>query len=262
MENPPTQSSMLPWAVALIITALCWLVTIRSVGQMTGDMPMPGGWIMSMAWMPGQPMIGAAVTFLVMWEVMMVAMMLPSAMPMVLLYGRLLEARQARGEPGVPRLVLLAGYFSAWLIFGTVAFAVGSAIAGWSMRAANVSRAIPAATGLALVLAGVYQLTPLKRACLSHCRSPLSFFTTGWRSGWCGTFTLGLHHGTYCTACCWALMLIQLALGIMDVRLMAAVAAIIGLEKSSRYGYRIATGVGVVSIAVGAYLAVRSLLTA
>ena len=145
-------------------------------------MPMPGGWSMSMAWMSmgRQSLPGHAAMFLLMWAVMMVAMMLPAVMPAVLLHQRLVEARVKRGSPGGgSQLLLLAGYFSVWVAFGALAYAVGMTLAAMAMRSIRVSVMVPAATGLALAAAGAYQLTRWKRLCLQHCRSPLDFFAHG-----------------------------------------------------------------------------------
>lgn len=243
-----------PLAMAAIVTLACWAATAYSAAAMSGTMPMPGGWNMSMAWMrmPGQSALGAAVMFLVMWQVMMVAMMLPSALPMALLYRGLAASRRARGVPAPPAAVLLTGYFATWLLFGLVAYVVGVGLSALAMRSEPVSRMIPAATGLALVLAGIYQLTPWKQLCLTHCRSPLSFFAACWKPGWWGTLRLGVHHGAYCAGCCWALMLIQLAIGVMNLPLMAALAGVIWIEKIWRHGPRMARAAGWAAIAGGA----------
>ena len=243
-----------PLAAAATVTVVCWAATVYSARAMTGTMAMPGGWDMSMAWMlmPGQTALDAAVMFLVMWQVMMVAMMLPSAMPMALLYRGLAASRRSRGVSAPPAAVLLTGYFATWLLFGLIAYVFGFALSALAMRNEAVSRMIPAATGLALVLAGLYQLTPWKRLCLTHCRSPLSFFAACWKPGWWGTLRLGVHHGAYCAGCCWALMLIQLAIGVMNLPLMATVAGVIWIEKTWRHGERMAQAAGWAAIAAGA----------
>jgi len=253
-------SPVVPWTAALVVTGLCWAITLREAQRMAGGMRMPGDWMMSMAWMamPGQSSMDAAVMFLAMWEAMMIAMMLPSAMPLVLLYQRLGISRRALGRAAPSQVVLLAGYFLVWLAFGVVAFVAGFGLSALAMRQEGISRAIPAATGVALIVAGVYQVTPLKRACLRHCRSPLSFFTHGWREGWYATFRLGVHHGAYCAACCWALMLIQLAIGVMNLPLMLAIALVIGIEKSWRYGERFAAAAGVAAIVAGVVITARA----
>jgi predicted metal-binding membrane protein len=262
----PDDAERGPLAVALVtaavVTAACWVATVRGGRAMAGSMPMPGGWAMSMAWMPmpGQTALGAALMFLGMWEVMMIAMMLPSAMPMVLLHRRVRLVRAPAGERVAPETVLLCGYFAVWLLFGVIAYLGGVVLATAAMRSPAVSRAVPAATGLALVVSGVWQCTPWKLRCLAHCRSPLSFVAQGWRPGWRGAFRLGLHHGAYCAACCWALMAMQLAVGVMNLAAMVGIALVIFVEKVWRRGDRLATAVGVVAIVAGAAQLVAILL--
>jgi predicted metal-binding membrane protein len=242
------------WIVALLVSAVCWVLTVGSAQNMAGGMPMPGGWVMSMGWMvmPGHSVAAAAVMFLGMWDVMMVAMMLPSVLPVVLLYRGLVRSRKSREIPVVPETVLLAGYFIVWTAFGLVAFAVGLWFAGLTMRSDGLSRLAPALSGVALTMAGVYQVTPLKRSCLNHCRSPLSFFSSSWREGWIGALRLGAHHGAYCIACCWALMVVQMVIGVMNVWMMVLIAGVIAIEKSWKHGERFAVAAGLVTVTVGA----------
>ena len=197
--------------------------------------------------------------FLAMWTVMMVAMMLPSVMPVVLLHRRLIHARREReGVAAGSNLLLLVGYFAIWTGFGAVAYALGVAIAGGAMRYAPLSRAVPAASGVTLVVAGVYQLTGWKQACLAHCRSPLEFFSQHRIRRASDSLMFGIHHGAYCAACCWALMAIQLVLGVMSVPLMAGVALVILLEKAWKHGQAFAMVVGIVAIVGGALLVLRA----
>jgi predicted metal-binding membrane protein len=248
-------------ALAAIITLAAWIVTVRGATMMSMSMPMPGGWSMSMTWMRmGESGAVHAAMFMAMWDAMMIAMMLPSAMPAVLLHGRLIETRHERGESGGgSRFLLLFGYFAVWTLFGAVAYVIGMGIAGAAMRSVDVSRMIPAATGIILAVAGIYQLTNLKQACLSHCRSPLHFFMQHQIRRATDSLMFGLHHGAYCALCCWGLMAIQLALGVMSVPLMVVVAAIIFIEKQWKYGPQFAMVVGVVTILSGMAIAVRAL---
>jgi predicted metal-binding membrane protein len=247
--------------IAAIVTVAAWVYTISTAGAMSASMPMPGGWSMSMAWMSmgHQSVLAHTAMFLAMWAVMMVAMMLPSVMPAVLLHSRLIASRVERGErrAGSP-VLLLAGYFSIWMAFGAVAYAIGMTIAAAAMRSMRVSVLVPAATGAALAAAGAYQLTQWKQICLRHCRSPLEFFARHDIRRSIDSWRFGLHHGAYCAACCWGLMVIQLALGVMSVPLMALVALIILLEKQWRHGEMLARLVGAASIAVGIFLALRA----
>jgi predicted metal-binding membrane protein len=248
-------------ALAGAFTIAAWAYTIRSAGAMSGAMPMPGGWSMSMAWMPmgDQPVAARVAMFLIMWTVMMVAMMLPSVMPTVLIHRRLIESRRERGEAAAgSNFLLLAGYFGTWTGFGAVAYAVGIAITGAAMRYAPLSRAVPLASGITLVVAGAYQLIGWKQTCLAHCRSPLEFFSHHPIRRPSDSLKCGLHNGAYCAACCWALMAMQLVLGVMSLPLMAVVALVILLEKAWKHGRALAVVVGIVAIAGGVCLVVRA----
>lgn len=220
---------------------------------------------MSMAWMSmgHQSPLAHAAMFLVMWAVMMIAMMLPSVMPAVLLHRRLVRSRVERGDRAAgSQFLLLAGYFSIWVAFGAVAYAIGMTVAAAAMRSVRVSVLVPVATGAALAAAGVYQLTQWKQLCLRHCRSPLDFFARHEIRRPGDSWRFGVHHGAYCAACCWGLMAIQLSLGVMSVPLMALVALIILLEKQWRHGETLARVVGVASLAAGIFLALRGTIPA
>jgi predicted metal-binding membrane protein len=256
-----TSDRWLAFSIAGVVTAVAWAITVRGASSMSGRMPMPGGWSMSMAWMAmgNQSTVERAAMFLVMWTVMMVAMMLPSVMPVVLLHRRLIDARTERGESGTgSNLLLLFGYFAVWAGFGAIAYVIGISISSAVMRNVSLSRAVPAATGATLAAAGLYQLTSWKRMCLSHCRSPLEFFSRHRIRTSADSLMFGLHHGAYCAACCWALMVIQLALGVMSLPLMVAVAVVIFLEKQWRYGQTMAAAVGMAAVVGGALMVLRA----
>ena len=247
--------------IPAIVTIAAWAYTISSANAMSSTMPMPGGWSMSMAWMSmgQQSLLAHATMFLIMWSVMMVAMMLPSVMPAVLLHRRLIQSRLERGDRAAgSHALLLAGYFFVWLLFGAVAYAIGMTVAAAAMDSVDVSVLVPAATGLALAAAGAYQLTHWKQICLRHCRSPLDFFARHDIRRMSDSWRFGVHHGAYCAACCWGLMVIQLVLGVMSVPLMAIVALVILLEKQWRHGEVLARVVGAASLAGGIFLALRA----
>ena len=223
-----------------------------------GEMPMPGGWTMSMAWMrmPGQTWPGAAASFLGMWVVMMVAMMLPSLVPMLWRY------RQAVGSTGEPRLAQLTalvgtGYFSVWTLFGMAAFPLGVALAAVEMQQPVLARAIPIAVGAVVLIAGALQFTAWKARHLACCRTaPARGRTlpadagTAWRHG----LRLGLH----CTYACGGLMAILLVIGVMDLRAMAVVTAAITVERLAPAGERVARAIGAVVIGAGLFLIARA----
>jgi predicted metal-binding membrane protein len=156
---------------------------------------------------------------------MMIAMMLPSALPMLLLYRWVLRFRD-EASLGRATWSLGAGYFTVWLAFGAAAYLVGAVVAQGAMRFETVSRAVPAASGIALVVAGIYQSTPWKTACLRHCRNPTQLVSGHLgRRAWRDALSLGLHHGAFCAGCCWGLMRVQLVLGVMSIGAMVLVAA-------------------------------------
>lgn len=187
--------------------------------------------------------------FLAMWVAMMVAMMFPAAAPMVLMYGRM-----RRSDP--PSVALFTGaYIVLWFAFGVLAYLlsamVESAASGSEWVAMNWGRA----GGILLVVAGVYQFTPLKDVCLRQCRSPLSFVMTRWRDGRGGAVRMGLTHGLYCMGCCWLLFLILIPLGVMNVAAMIAVAGIVFAEKVIPRGRSIGLVASAVLIVYGVAVA-------
>jgi predicted metal-binding membrane protein len=247
------------YATAFLVFLATAGVTLWFVWTMRGGMRMPGGWTMSMMWMrmPGQGWLAAGAVFAAMWLAMMVAMMLPSTFPLLAIYRR---AAIFRGDAHAGRntWLLAAGYFFVWLLFGVVAYALGVTLARATMHSLALSHAIPFLAGGALVVAGVYQLTPWKSACLSHCRDPLLLVANHLHGGGSGALRLGLHHGLFCAGCCWALMLMQLTVGVMSVPMMAAVAVVIAVEKLWVRGPLVAKVSGVASIVAGvALVAVR-----
>jgi len=246
------------YAAALLVFACAAGATLYFNQSMSGGMPMPGNWTMGMMWMPMGGAFRSAGVFTIMWAAMMIAMMLPSTMPILLLYRR---AATFRGEKHVGQATFAvgSGYFLIWTLFGIVVYLIGIAVARGAMQSAALSRALPLTGGFALCVAGIYQLTPWKSACLKHCRDPLGFVAAHLRGGGFGALRLGFHHGAFCVACCWALMLIQLVLGVMSLAVMAAVAVVIALEKLIPRGEWIAKATGVATIAAGMMIAGLSL---
>jgi predicted metal-binding membrane protein len=188
----------------------------------------------------------------VMWVVMMVGMMAGSAMPVLLLFG---AARSEGGARRVPLAVLIfgLGYLTVW-----VGFSAAAAIAQWMLhQAAMLSPAMstssPRLAGLILVTAGIYQLTPFKGACLSHCRSPLGFLMSNWRDGSVGAFRMGIRHGAHCLGCCWALMSVLFVVGVMNLVWVAALSVFVLAEK-------IGPGVAVVTRVAGLMMIVAGIV--
>lgn len=168
---------------------------------------------------------------LVMWAIMMVGMMLPSAAPMTLLYAGMVRKAERQGTPMAPTAAFVLGYLVMWCLFS-----VGATLAQWGLHeAAMLSPMMMAKNqvfGAALlIVAGVYQLTPWKAVCLEHCRSPAHFIAEHWRPGTRGAFRLGLHHGAFCLGCCWALMGLLFVGGVMNVLWIAGMTIFVFLEK-------------------------------
>ncbi len=247
-------------AVAALLFAASAAVTVAWCASMsaTGEMPMPGGWTMSMAWMrmPGRTWTGAAASFLGRWVVMMVAMMLPSLVPMLWRY------RRAVGRAGGARLggltaLVGAGYFLVWTALGMAAFPLGVALAAVEMEEPALARAVPIAVGLVVLIAGSLQLTAWKARRLVRCREvpgrgralPADA-GTAWRHG--------LRLGLDCGACCAGPTAVLLVAGVMDLRAMAVVAAAITVERLAPAGERVARAIGAVVIAAGLFLIVRA----
>ena len=224
----------------------------------TGGMPMPGGWTMSMAWMrmPGQTWPGAAFTFLGMWTVMMVAMMLPSLAPMLRRYrqsiGRTEEARLGRLTALVG-----AGYFLVWTVCGMAIFPLGVALAAIEMQQAAVARAVPIAGGGVVLIAGCLQLTSWKAHQLACCRE-VPGPGPSLPAGAAGAWRHGVRLGLQCGRCCGNLMAILLVGGVMDLRAMAVVAAAITIERLAPAGERVARIVGVAVVGAALSLIVRA----
>jgi len=242
------------YIVALVVFVCAAAGTVYFNQSMSGGMPMAGNWTMGMMWMPMGGELRSAGIFTAMWLAMMIAMMLPSSMPILLLYRR---AAAFRGEKHLGQATFAAGsgYFLVWTLFGVVAYGIGISVARGAMHSETISRALPLAGGIALCVAGIYQLTPWKSVCLKHCRDPLAFVAAHVQGGRFGALRLGMHHGAFCVACCWALMLIQLVLGIMSLSVMAAVAVVIALEKLVPRGEWIARAAGLAAIAGGLVVA-------
>lgn len=249
------------WHVtAFVVFAASAATTLYFWRTMAGSMRMPGGWEMSMAWMRVGSWAATTVMFCLMWLAMMVFMMLPSSAPVLMLVRRSLQF-QGAAHPEALTWTVAAGYFLSWTGFGLVAYAAGVGCTEAAMAWTRFSRAVPWLTGVAVIGAGVYQLLPAKSACLRHCRDPL-LLVAHLRPGWRGALRLGLHHGAFCVACCWALMVIQLVLGVMSLPLMLLVAAVIAWEKLAASSTLPARVAGVVAMAAGAWIVARALLAA
>jgi predicted metal-binding membrane protein len=170
--------------------------------------------------------------FLAIWVVMMVAMMFPTAAPMILTFHKVQAGKRQRGDAFVSTWVFVAAYILVWAFAGVAAYAGALAAEAVAARAALSPITAARIGGVVLVAAGIYQLTPLKDLCLSKCRTPITFIMTSWRDGAAGALRMGLLHGAYCLGCCWLLFAILFPLGIMNIGAMAVVTLIIFAEKT------------------------------
>jgi predicted metal-binding membrane protein len=180
-----------------------------------------------------------ALLFIAIWVVMMVAMMFPTAAPMILIFARVHADRQQQGKPFVPTGVFVGAYLLTWTLFGVLAYFAALGAEKLAGRSAWLMDNVTLLGGVVLIAAGLYQFSPLKHVCLSKCRSPVQFVLQHWRSGYGGAFRMGIEHGTYCLGCCWLLFVILFPLGIMNLVAMALVSALIFAEKSLSLGRRI-----------------------
>jgi predicted metal-binding membrane protein len=207
--------------------------------------------------MGGRFSVGSFGSFVVLWVLMMAAMMFPSVWPAVAMYGLVIRRRASAGAHALAcSAAFVAGYLGSWTAFGLGAFGLlaFARTAGLdALSGVELARYVVAPVALA---AALYQVAPFKQACLSHCRGPLSFFLEHWRDGARGALVMGARHGAYCVGCCWMLMLVLLALGVMSVTWMVVVSVAIAVEKLAPAGWaRRASGLLTAGLAVLALVA-------
>jgi predicted metal-binding membrane protein len=237
-ESRLERAQFLLLAALLALAVVAWLVTDDRMGGMES--------------MPGMD-LGGLGFYVTVWVVMMAAMMFPSVAPTVLMYDRLREGHRAGGKGAAPDATALfvAGYLLVWTAAGLAAFglfelvrAIDPAFLAWDEAGRYV-------TGGVIVAAAIYQLTPLKEACLVKCRSPMMFLAERWRHGRAGGLELGLRHGAWCLGCCWALMAALFAVGVMSLGWMALIAAFIAGEKLLPWPVAARRAVAVLLLALG-----------
>lgn len=239
-------------AVVLVVVPLvCWLWIVVMARDMYGPMTGASAWMMTPAWDVRHLLLLWA-----MWAVMMAGMMLPSAAPTVLLYAAS-QRLQSRRSAVVHIYALAAGYLAVWTLFSLGATALQRGFSALAVVSPMMMVTSPVAGALLLLLAGVYQLTPLKQSCLHACHSPLSFVVHHWRRGAGGAFQMGLRHGIYCLGCCWALMLLLFVGGVMNLAVIAALTVFVAFEKLSPFGVVGARVSGVLLIALAGWMALH-----
>lgn len=234
----------------IVVSALAWAYTI----QLVGDMAHSG---VAHCALPRTEPWGAVDFFLtfVMWTVMMVAMMLPSAAPMILMFALVNRRRQEQRGPYVSAGVFLVGYLVVW-----TGYSAAAALAQWGLHSVallspRMVSTSPVLGGALLMSAGIFQWTSLKQACLTQCRSPLDFFTTHWQEGTRGALMMGLQHGSFCVGCCWILMLVLFVVGVMSLLWMAVITAFVLIEKVAPPNRWVGRASGWLLIAWGVWMA-------
>lgn len=227
-------------ALLIAAPASSWFATVQALCRTLPE----GAWSFS----------AAAVTAS-MWSAMTLAMMLPSASPMILTYAEIAETAARKSERIVSPLVIAAGYASVWLVFSLLATVIQIVLTRAALLNTGITSASGILAGAIFIGAGAYQFSALKHACLTHCQNPFPFFFTNWATTPGGVFRLGVKQGLYCLGCCLAMMLVMFAVGVMNVAWMAGLAAVMTIEKLLT-GRRFAHGVGVVLIVVGTGISV------
>jgi predicted metal-binding membrane protein len=289
MSNPSVLESILARDRTIVITGLmlvivlAWLYLLLGTGVTPFKMTTPGagspvgiadhnssmstpqemGGTMQMAqqvmmqsavWTPAYALLMG-----VMWWVMMMAMMLPSAAPMILLFARIQRREQVKGAPFVPTSIFTAGYLLIWGLFSGLATGVQ-----WGLEYVGLVSTMMVSTsgrfaGILLLVAGLYQLTPLKHTCLKHCQSPIQFLTQHWRNGTTGAFRMGIEHGAFCTGCCWLLMALLFVNGVMNLYWIGSLAILVLLEKILPVRHWLGSLVGIGLILWGGWMIVGTL---
>ncbi len=234
-----------------VVPLVAWLWIVVLARDMYGSMAGASAWMMTPVWD-----LSHLALLWAMWAVMMLGMMLPSASPLLLLYGAMIrrsvpDASQASRHT----YALAAGYLAVWILFSAAATALQRLLATRSF-VSSMMEATPKMGGVLLLVAGAYQLTPIKLACLRTCRSPFGFLMSRWRTGSAGAFRMGWEHGAFCVGCCWALMLLLFAGGVMNLVVIAALTAFVAFEKLAPFGTQVARASGVLLIAAGLWILV------
>jgi predicted metal-binding membrane protein len=236
-----TRTVVVVGMVGFAVAAWMYLSLLASqMGDMSSALAMP----MTSAWSPAQIALMAT-----MWAVMMAAMMLPSAVPMVLIYDRM--DRGPTHERGGSTTLFVVGYLLIWSAFAIVATALQWALHDHALVNGMGALTQSGLAGLLLIGAGIFQFSALKRRSLGACRTPIGFLMTSWRGGGMGALRMGIHHGTLCFRCCWALMILLFVLGVMNLLWVAVLALFVLAEKVSRRGEKVSRVGGVVMILWG-----------
>ena len=244
------RESLIIITALVLLSVLAWVVTVRQMGGM-------GFGLTTHSMTMGMPFsLSNAGLYIVFWGVMMIAMMFPSVAPMAVLFSTISRRKREEAAPYAPAWIFVAGYTVLWTLTGSVAYAGDLAIQSLPRTFPSLQTYGPLIGGGVLVIAGLYQLTPLKYLCLTQCRSPFGFLLQHWQDGTLGAFRMGFHHGAYCLGCCWSLMAVMFVVGTMNLVWMGVLALVIFLEKIVPRGVALGKGVGIALIGLGLAFAV------
>lgn len=251
-------------AALCLLTLFAWLFLLLGAG--TGMDPIAmSGWLLPLQLPPALSAQWTPFYWLAafgMWVVMMVAMMLPSASPTVLLFARVVRQAESQGRApraGASVAAFASAYLSLWILFSLLAVAAQWALEHLGVMSAMMSLRGGLLAGAVLIAAGLYQLTPLKTACLRHCRGPAQFIAAHWRPGVRGAWRMGITHGAYCLGCCAALMLLLFVGGVMNLVWIAGLTLMVAIEKLVPLGAVAAKAIALLLIAGGATLLAAAL---
>lgn len=231
------------------VTVACWAWIVPMARDMYGAMTGPSAWMMTDTWDAPHLLLLFA-----MWIVMMAGMMLPSATPTLLVYAAASQRRADTRAGAWHVYSMAAGYVLVWIGFSLCAALLQRALSALLLLSPMMRATSPVLSGGLLIAAGIYQFTPLKRRCLAACSAPIVFLMRRWREGASGAFRLGVEHGLLCVGCCWALMLLLFAGGVMNLAVIGAVTAVVLLEKIASFGPRTIRLTGILLIALGLWV--------
>ncbi|MHA1154079.1 MAG: DUF2182 domain-containing protein [Alphaproteobacteria bacterium] len=248
--------------VALIsVVLLSWVYVLAGAGMGISAFEMTrmsGGGAMGIM-TPAQWSREYAGVMFLMWWAMMIAMMLPSATPMVLLFAMINRKQMEKGNAYVPTVLFASAYLVVWAWFSVIAVALQWGLEATTLLSPMLVSASAFLGGGLLLAAGIYQLTPIKQTCLKHCRSPLQFVMSRWRSGRHGAFRMGAEHGAYCVGCCWFLMGLLFFGGVMNLYWIIGLAIFVFIEKTIPAGHWFSYSVGMVLITSGIFVLVDAI---
>lgn len=255
------RGALLTGGLLIAIAALAWVAVILQATGMQGASTIEPETGMAMRVESSLDARVDATAFLVAWGVMMAAMMLPSATPMIILYGAVRRTLSQTGQKGLPTALFALVYLTVWLAFGVPVYAATVVVDIAADIHPAVAGLLPYVLAVVLLGAGAYQFSPLKQVCLRVCQSPLGFLMGHWRSGYPGTIRVALEHAVYCVGCCWGLMVVLVAAGAMALHWVLLIAALVFAEKLLPRGGWTARMVGVALIVLGLLVVAQPGLT-